>query len=148
MMDCSQCPVHPQLSALFYETVTRDAAIVRRHGAEPILFMSWAYQDVPSMTGQLADAYVKAGTTNATRVVPAGLAFARSLEQRPDIVLHAADKRHPSLAGTYLAAATVMASVYRISPLGNSYIAGLPADVAAHLQNVAADTVREFESRR
>jgi hypothetical protein len=148
MMDCSQCPVHPQLSALFYETVTRDAAIVRRHGAEPILFMSWAYQDVPSMTGQLADAYVKAGTTNATRVVPAGLAFARSLEQRPDIVLHAADKRHPSLAGTYLAAATVMASVYRISPLGNSYTAGLPADVAAHLQNVAADTVREFEARR
>jgi hypothetical protein len=146
MMDCSQCPIHPQLSALFFETVARDSAIVRRHGAEPILFMSWAYQDAPEMTASLADAYVKAGTTNSVRVVPAGLAFARSLAKRPDVVLHVADKRHPSAAGTYLAACTVMASVYRISPVGNSYIAGLPPDVAAHLQATAAETVRAFEA--
>ena len=146
MMDCSQCPIHPQLSALFFESVTRDAAIVRRHGAEPILFMSWAYQDAPEMTASLADAYMKAGATNSVRVVPAGLAFARSLTKRPDIALHAADKRHPSVAGTYLAAATVMATVYRASPIGNAYTAGLPADVAAHLQAIAAETVRDFES--
>jgi len=146
MMDCSQCPIHPQLSGLFYESVTRDAAIVRRHGAEPILFMSWAYQDAPEMTTSLADAYVKAGAANNARVVPAGLAFARSLAKRPDIVLHAPDKRHPSVAGTYLAAATVMASVYRVSPVGNAYTAGLSADVAAHLQAIAAETVRAFEA--
>jgi len=148
MMDCSQCPIHPQLSSLFFETVARDSAIVRRHGAEPILFMSWAYQDAPEMTASLADAYVKAGAAHALRVVPAGLAFARSLARRPDVVLHAADKRHPSIAGTYLAACTVMASVYRISPVGNSYTAGLPTDVAAHLQATAAETVREFEAGR
>jgi hypothetical protein len=148
MMDCSQCPIHPQLGALFVESVARDSAIVRRHGAEPILFMSWAYQDAPQMTAALADAYVKAGAANGARVVPAGLAFARSLAKRPDIVLHASDKRHPSLAGTYLAAATVMASVYRISPVGDRYTAGLPADVAAHLQATAAETVRDFEAQR
>jgi len=148
MMDCSQCPIHPQLSGLFYDTVKLDSAIIRRHGAEPILFMSWAYQDAPEMTAALADAYVRAASANALRVVPAGLAFARSLAKRPDIVLHAPDKRHPSLAGTYLAAATVMACVYRISPLGNPYTAGLPADVAAHLQSTAADTVREFSAGR
>jgi len=148
MMDCSQCPIHPQLSSLFFEAVTRDSAIVRRHGAEPILFMSWAYQDAPEMTASLADAYVRAGSRNAVRVVPAGLAFARSLAGRPDVVLHAADKRHPSVAGTYLAACTVMASLYRISPVGNSYTAGLPADVAAHLQATAAETVREFDAGR
>jgi hypothetical protein len=146
MMDCSQCPIHPQLSALFFEAVTRDAAIVRRHGAEPILFMSWAYQDAPEMTASLADAYVKAGAANNLRVVPAGLAFARSLARRPDLVLHAADKRHPSVAGTYLAAATVMATIYRVSPVGNAYTAGLPPDVAAHLQSIAAETVRDFEA--
>jgi hypothetical protein len=148
MMDCSQCPIHPQLAPLFVESVARDSAIVRRHGAEPILFMSWAYQDAPQMTASLADAYVKAGAANGARVVPAGLAFARSLAKRPDIVLHASDKRHPSLAGTYLAAATVMASVYRVSPVGDSYTAGLPADVAAHLQATAAETVRDFEAGR
>jgi hypothetical protein len=79
-------------------------------------------------------------------VVPAGLAFARSVAKRPELNLYAPDKRHPSLAGTYLAAVTVMASVYRINPVGNSYTAGLPADVAAHLQATAAETVREFEA--
>jgi hypothetical protein len=148
MMDCSQCPVHPQLAPLFEQSVARDAVIVRSHGAEPLLFMSWAYQDAPEMTATLADAYVKAGTAHKMRVVPAGLAFARSVARRPELNLYAPDKRHPSLAGTYLAAATVMASVYRVNPVGNSYTAGLSADVAAHLQAVAAETVREFEAGR
>jgi hypothetical protein len=30
--------------------------------------------------------------------------------------------------------------------MGNSYTAGLPADVAAHLQAIAAETVRDFEA--
>jgi hypothetical protein len=147
MMDCSQCPIHPQLAPLFEQSVARDAAITRSHGAEPILFMSWAYQDAPEMTAALANAYVKAGEAHQMRVVPAGLAFARSVAMRPELNLYAPDKRHPSLAGTYLAAATVMASVYRVSPVGNSYSAGLPADVAVHLQAVAAETVREFDAR-
>ena len=146
MMDCSQCPMHPQLAPLFEQSIARNAAIVRRHGAEPMLFMSWAYQDAPQMTATLADAYLKTGSAHSMRVVPAGLAFARSIAKRPDLNLYVADKRHPSLAGTYLAAATVMASVYRLNPVGNSYTAGLPADVAAHLQAVAAETVRDFDA--
>lgn len=148
MMDCSQCPIHPQLSALFEQSVARDAAIARRHGAEPILFMSWAYQDAPEMTATLAAAYVKVGAAHQLRVVPAGLAFARSIARRPELNLYVADKRHPSLAGTYLAAATVLASVYRINPVGNGYAAGLAPDVAAHLQATAAETVRDFEAGR
>jgi hypothetical protein len=146
MMDCSQCPVHPQLSALFEESVAKNAAIARKHGAEPILFMSWAYQDAPEMTATLADAYMKMGAAHQMRVVPAGLAFARSLAKRPDVNLYAPDKRHPSVAGTYLAACTVMASVYRVNPVGNSYTAGLSADVAAHLQTIAAETARDFDA--
>lgn len=146
MMDCSQCPVHPQLSPLFEESVAKNAAITRRHGAEPILFMSWAYQDAPEMTATLADAYLKMAAAHQTRVVPAGPAFARSIAKRPELNLYVADKRHPSLAGTYLAACTVLASVYRVNPVGNSYTAGLPADVAAHLQAIAAETVRDFDA--
>lgn len=145
MMDCSQCPVHPQLAPLFEQSVARNAGITRGHGAEPILFMSWAYQDAPEMTATLADAYMKMAAVHQMRVVPAGLAFARSIAKRPDLNLYVADKRHPSLAGTYLAAATVLASVYRINPLGSSYTAGLPADVVTHLQGIAAETVRDFD---
>ncbi|HEY9238192.1 MAG TPA: hypothetical protein VIP10_05050 [Burkholderiaceae bacterium] len=145
VMDCSQCPIHPQLSKVFYEHAAKNSAVARRHGAEPVFFMSWAYSDKPEMTEQLAAAYVKAGAENRAKVVPAGLAFARSIAKRPDLNLYEADKRHPSLMGTYLAAATVVASVYGPSPVGNRYTAGLPADVAAHLQATAWETVQAFK---
>jgi hypothetical protein len=145
MMDCSQCPIHPQLSAIFYEYAAKNSRVVRSHGAEPVFFMSWAYADRPEMTEQLAAAYLKAGATNHAKVVPAGIAFARSRAARPEIELYVADKRHPTLAGTYLAACTVLATVYGQSPVGNHYTAGLPADVAAHLQATAWETVQSFK---
>ena len=80
-------------------------------------------------------------------MVPAGLAFAKSIARRPDLELYVADKRHPSLAGTYLAACTVYASLFGKSPVGNRYTAGLPADVAAHLQQVAWDTAQEYGAK-
>lgn len=145
MMDCSQCPIHPTLQQAFHDTARAHAATVRAAGAEPVLFLSWAYQDAPEMTDQLAAEYRKAGAANGMRVVPAGPAFAASIARRPDINLYVADKRHPSLAGTYLAAAVVMGSLFKTSPVGNTYTAGLPADVARHLQTVAWETVQSFK---
>jgi hypothetical protein len=145
MMDCSQCPVHPQLQQAFHDTAKKHAAAVRAAGAEPALFLSWAYQDAPQMTDQLAAEYIKAGRANNMRIVPAGPAFAASVARRPDVNLYAPDKRHPSLAGTYLGAAVVMASLFKKSPVGNTYTAGLPPDVAQHLQAVAWETVQSFK---
>ncbi len=145
MMDCSQCPIHPKLQKAFHDTAKSHAAAVRQSGAEPALFLSWAYQDAPEMTAQLAVEYVKAGRANQMRVVPAGPAFAASIAKRPDINLYAPDKRHPSLAGTYLGASVVMATLFKKSPVGNTYTAGLPADVAQHLQAVAWETVQSFK---
>ncbi len=147
MMDCSQCPVHPKLQGIFYEYTAKHSATVRQHGAQPIFFMSWAYQDKPEMTAQLAAEYMKAGKQNNALVVPAGLAFANSVAQRPDLNLYVADKRHPSLMGTYLGACVVLASVYKVNPVGLKYTAGLPADVAAHLQNVAWTTSQAFHAK-
>lgn len=144
IMDCSQCPIHPQLSKIFYEYAAKHSATVRKYGAEPVFFMSWAYADKPEMTEQLAAAYVKAGAENQAKVVPAGLAFARSIAKRPELNLYVEDKRHPSPMGTYLAACTVMASVFGQSPVGNKYTAGLQAEVAAYLQAVAWETVQDF----
>ena len=147
MMDCSQCPIHPTLKPLFYDYAKKHSATVRKNGAEPILFMSWAYSDKPEMTTQLADEYVKAGKLNNALVVPAGLAFAKSVALRPDLSLIIADKRHPTLMGTYLAACTVMASVYKQNPVGNKYTAGLPPAVATHLQTVAWETAQAFHAK-
>ena len=100
MMDCSQCPIHPDLKHRFHDTV-------RKHGAKPALVMSWAYADRPEMTGELADAYAIAGKANDVPVVPAGLAFAKALSEREDVSLHMADKSHPTLAGTYLVSSCI-----------------------------------------
>jgi hypothetical protein len=57
MMDCSQCPIHDQLKITFAEYAKKHVETVRKNNAEPVFFMSWAYQDKPEMTQQLADAY-------------------------------------------------------------------------------------------
>ncbi|MGD9837300.1 MAG: hypothetical protein AB7F72_06895 [Afipia sp.] len=142
MMDCSWCAVDRR--AAFARVVAKDVAVVRRHRAAPVLFMTWAYADKPRMIGELADVYTAAGNANNALVVPAGLAFARSLSQRPELALHVPDRSHPTLAGTYLAACVVMASVYRRSPVGNAYRAGLDDGTAAFLQTIAWDTVRDY----
>jgi len=147
MMDCSQCPIHPQLQAEFFEYSRKHSETVRRHNARPVFFMSWAYADRPEMTQQLADAYTKAGNDNDALVIPAGLAFARAHAQRPALVLHAEDRRHPSMAGTYLAAATVYAALFRKSPEGLDYTAGLDAGTAKFLQTVAWQTVQSYYGR-
>jgi hypothetical protein len=148
MMDCSQCPIHPRLSSVFTDFAKRNSDTVRRHGAKPVFFMSWAYADKPEMTQQLADAYTRAGNDNGALVIPAGLAFARSIQERPNLNLYVADKRHPSLAGTYLAAATTYAAIFGSSPEGNSYTAGLDAETARFLQTTAWLTVRDYLGTR
>jgi hypothetical protein len=147
MMDCSQCPVHPQLKSVFTEFAKKQSQTVASYGARPIFFMSWAYKDKPEMTAQLAEAYTVAGNANDALVIPAGLAFARAIAKRPDLELYVPDKRHPSLAGTYLAACTVFAALTKKSPVGSTYHAGLDADLAKFLQAIAWETVQAYYGR-
>ena len=144
MMDCSQCPIHPQLAPIFTDYARKNAEIARRHDAEPMLFMSWAYQDKPEMTEKLAEAYTREGNANKLLVIPAGLAFARVVKERPELSLYQTDKRHPTMMGTYLAAATTYAALTGRSPEFNSYTAGLDPQVAQYLRATAWRTAREY----
>jgi hypothetical protein len=144
ILDCSQCPIHPKLKTAFTEFAKKDSDIVRAHGTRPVFFMSWAYADKPEMTAQLAEAYTVAGNENNALVIPAGLAFARAVGKQPELNLYAPDKRHPSLAGTYLAACTAFAALTGRSPVGNSYLAGIDEPTARFLQIVAWETVQDY----
>jgi hypothetical protein len=118
--------------------------LIKASGAKTVFFMTWAYQGKPEMTGPLAQGYESIANDLDDLVVPVGLAFQRSLEERPALVLHFKDHMHPSLAGTYLAACTFYAALYGKSPVGNSYTADLDGDTARFLQGVAWDTVRDY----
>ena len=144
MLDCSQCPIHPQLQATFHETVKKHTQTLASHKVRPVLFMTWAYEDRPEMTALLAEQYTLAGNANNVLVVPAGLAFALAIEKRADIALYQPDKRHPSLAGTYLGACTVYATLLRKSPVGLGYTAGLDPETATLLQSAAWEAVQDY----
>src|ERR1700749_2490253 len=144
MMDCSQCPIHPQLKSVFTEYAKKNADIVRAHGATPVFFMSWAYADKPEMTAELAEAYTVAGNANNALVIPAGLAFAKARTKQPELNLYQPDKRHPTLSGTYLARCPTFAALPGRSPFGNSYHAGLDEPTARFLQEVAWETVQDY----
>jgi len=96
------------------------------------------------MTRQLAEEYTVAGNANNALVVPAGLAFAKAIGRDPKVNLYNPDKRHPSLAGSYLAACVIYAAVHGKNPVGNSHKGGLDPKLADFLQQVAADTVKEY----
>ncbi len=148
LMDCSQCPIHPQLGPVFHKYAKKHVRTIRKAGAEPIFFMSWAYKDKPEMTEELAKAYSKAGQDNRARVIPAGLAFAAAVKARPELELYQRDKRHPSLAGTYLAAATTYATVYGKSPVGSSFVSTLDGATAQFLQQIAWDAAQAYAKGR
>ena len=98
------------------------------------------------MTASLAEAYTRAGNVTGALVIPAGLAFARVLKARPELILHMPDKRHPTLAGTYLAAATAYGALYGRSPEANTYTAGLDPELAHFLRAEAWATVRDYRT--
>jgi hypothetical protein len=144
LSDCSQCPVHPTLKRVFHEYAKKHSDTVIKHGARPVFLMTWAYKDKPEMTAQLAEEYTIAGNDNDALVIPAGLAFAKAIGKRSDLEFYQPDKRHPTLIGTYLAASTAYASIYKKSPAGNSYTGGIDAKTAGFLQSVAWETVQEY----
>jgi len=140
-------PIREETAGQFRDAAHEYAALIRERGAVPMLFMTWAYTGRPDMTAALDTAYSSIGQELGVEVVPVGLAFATVTSERPDIELRIADARHPTLAGTYLAACTFYAALVHQSPVGLTYTAGLNAEDAAYLQGIAQKTVSEYRVR-
>ena len=140
-------PISAATAEPFKEAAREFVASAREQNTHPVFFMTWAYSGQPEMTAQLDKAYTDIGRELDAEVVPVGLAFARVTSERPDIALRTADARHPSLAGTYLAACTFFSALYGQSPEGLDYNAGLDSDTAAYLQTVAWQVVQDYANR-
>lgn len=141
----SRGPIDEATAPGFRDAARRYSARIRARGAEPVFFMTWAYTSQPDMTEPLAAAYTAIGRELGARVSPVGLAFATVRSERPDLALIIQDDKHPTPAGTYLAACTFFALLHGVSPEGNPYNADLPDGVAGYLQQVAWTTVNAYE---
>lgn len=138
-------PIRKASAEPFREAARDYSTLVREQDGRPVFFMTWAYTGKPEMTSQLDAAYTEIGRELAAQVVPVGLAFVTVTNERPDIMLRMADARHPTLAGTYLAACTFFAALFNQSPEGLEYSAGLDKKDAAYLQEVAWQTVLSYQ---
>jgi hypothetical protein len=122
---------------------------VRKKNARTLLYQTWARQDTPEKQGELSQAYLNLGKELKAGVVPVGMAWERALKEEPKLVLHSADKSHPSKAGTYLAACVFYGVIYGKSPEGlPGAIGGLPDEEARKLQVIAWKTVQELAEKK
>ncbi|WP_421906244.1 DUF4886 domain-containing protein [Mameliella sp.] len=139
----------------FNDAAKEMQAAIAATGAKTALYMTPAYSDEhrrydPGMFDKVDAGYTAAGNTLDALVIPVGLAFEMAYERQPDINLHKDfDGSHPTLLGTYLAAATTYAALYGESVVGNpyDYFGSVSEEDAAFLQLVAEDAVAAYYSR-
>jgi hypothetical protein len=142
LQEQSQTPVVDQQK--FYEYTRAFDREIRASGAKTVLLMTWERPDSVTYgvtTSALAAAYSSIGSELGARVAPAGLAFARSLQKRPDLALYGRDG-HPTVAGTYLAACVLYETILGRDPVGDPYSdPGIRGPTRDYLQRIAAESL-------
>lgn len=150
----------------FHASVRTIDPEIKKAGAKPLLYMTWARKDTPEKQSLLTDAYQNIGKELGDKVAPVGLAWQAALKARPDLELHVADKSHPNPAGSYLAACVFYATIFGKSPEGlaaritgtivehTGTVTGSQGDLvnlskedAAFLQTIAWETVRKSQKK-
>jgi hypothetical protein len=133
------------------EYTARFVAEIKKVNAKAVLFMTAAHQDMPEATDTIAKVYKDIAAELNVSVVPVGLAFKRSLKERPELILHnLQDKVHANMYGTYLTACVFYTVLTGQDPNGLSD-GGLysmrPAD-RQFLQQIAWETVQSYPNKQ
>ena len=116
---------------------------VRRNGAEPIFYAAWAYDRLPAFDDDAICAeHARAAEENNARIAHVGAARTAGPE---GLDLFDDDREHPSLAGTYLAACVIAATIYGAEALQAPKVyrpKNLSAGAAVMLREVALSTCK------
>lgn len=129
--------------------------VITSRGGKVALYMPPAYvaphkQAKPENNRTNESFFVSVANELGVIVIPVGLAFEEAYRRHPEMKLHKSyDGSHPTLAGTYLGAATFYATLYGKSPVGNTFdvFGDLDPQTRLALQKVADETVRRFFGR-
>lgn len=133
---------------VFLEHALRFDQEIADAGARTVFFMTWPYERLDWVgLDEIVDAHRQVEAETGAPVAPVGVAMANALSERPDLAMLGVDAEHETMAGTYLAAATIYATLFDQSPEGIPYRpSSLTADDAAFLQRVAWQTVEEWRA--
>jgi hypothetical protein len=118
-----------------HESVRLFDQIIKAAGARTALYLTWARRHAPETQRRITDAYASVGEELGATVIPVGVAWERFRKKHDEPELYDDDGSHPSLAGSYLAACVMFATLLGGSPVGNSAdVAGLTPAERALLQ--------------
>lgn len=123
------------------------AAEIRKVNAEPGLYMVWPQSDRQFDFQDVITSYTLAASDVNGTLFPVGAAWLAAWKRDPSVALYSPDGLHPSIAGSYLAAAVMYAKLYAKSPVGlpaalrlhSGATVSVSKDLAALLQAAAAE---------
>jgi len=112
------------------------AELVKKQGAKPLFFNTWAYKGmpnwienkqyadiraafkkfVPKMYQKTNDLYQQVAVKSGSKVVPVAQVWKAMNEINPSVNLHAKDMSHPSPTGTYLTAVSFYKALFNEVP--------------------------------
>jgi hypothetical protein len=144
----------------FEDYGARFVRAVTASGATPVLLQTWARSEqtrfyrkresprsAREMEERLASAYGMLATREGARVAAVGRAFSMALSQSPEIELYREDGTHPSVAGSYLAACTLLAAITGQDPRSASYVPWeLAPDQALRLRELAGQLLAHADA--
>jgi hypothetical protein len=126
-----------------HENIRLFDQAIKASGAKTALYLTWARQNVPETQKAITNAYIAIGEELGAAIVPVGIAWQNFIRKHSRPVLHDADKSHPSLAGSYLAACVFFGVLFGESSAGiASDLNALPQPEAEQLQKIAWATVK------
>jgi hypothetical protein len=117
-------------------------------GGDTVFFMTWPYERLGWVgLDEIEAAHRQIQAETGAAVAPVGGAMSKALAERPDLAMLGPDAEHESLAGTYLAATTIYATLFDQSPEGLPYHPeNLTEEDASFLQRIAWETVQEWQA--
>ncbi len=138
-----------------YADVLVDSIYSNNPCTEPVFYMTWGRENgdqgncasypplctYEGMQDRLRTSYLEMTNDHDAICAPAGSAWWYSRTLDPGLGLYTADESHPNINGSYLTACVFYATMWRKSPVGLSYTAGISSTTASFLQQVAHTTV-------
>ncbi|NEX63915.1 SGNH/GDSL hydrolase family protein [Noviherbaspirillum galbum] len=111
LQEASQQPFIDDRSTRRY--VASFADRIRRAGAQPAIYLTWARAYAPERQLSLNSFYRALGLANNAMVVPVGPAWQIAMRMQAGLRLHDPDDSHPSLAGSCIAAYAFHAAIWQ-----------------------------------
>jgi len=94
------------------------------------------------MQQRLRESYLEMAFNDSASCAPVGMAWKKSIAIDSTLNLYSSDNSHPSIYGSYLAACTFYASIFKKSAVGSSYWPNaIDSLTALSLQEIGSSTV-------